>query len=255
MKTSRVPRVSTSGASSAAERLRRTANSKGESRCSKCARQSPLPSLALPPGGHARRGGIAASWCEEVHPPAACLFVLADMRVTCPHARAEGVGDTQAGCSRLGAPRNSSTAPPANNTAGQGCVLTCTATDRPHSGKGHASKAPSCHMCMQHACSMHAAEYAPQCPRMHVWLIVSQPRCAGARPGSAPATVSGANSHCGTSQRGASAAVIRMRTTPAAGMVTARASRSMSGPSSGAVVSTAVSVAEKRAPVRAQRAA
>jgi hypothetical protein len=105
--------------------------------------------------------------------------------------------------------------------------------------------------CMQHACS----RFSPQRPRMHVWLIVSQPRCAGARPGSAPATASGANSHCGTSQRGASAAVIRMRTTPAAGMVTARASRSMSGPSSGAVVSTAVSVAEKRAPVRAQRAA
>jgi len=178
LKTSRVPRVSTSGASSAAERLRRTANSKGESRCSKCARQSPLPSLALPPGGHARRGGVAASRSEEVHSPAACLFVLADMRVTCPHARAEGVGDTQAGFSRLGAPRNSSTAPPANNTAGQGCVLTCTATDRPHPGKGHACKAPSCHMCTQHACSMHAADF----PRnAHECMCGSLCRSPGAR--------------------------------------------------------------------------
>ncbi len=87
LKTSRVPRVSTSGASSAAERLRRTANSKGESRCSKCACQSPLPSLALPPG-RARHGGVAASRRGAVHAPAAGLTCVSHAPTHAQKARA-----------------------------------------------------------------------------------------------------------------------------------------------------------------------
>ena len=176
--------------------------------------------------------------------PRACCW--ADMRVTCPHARAEGAGGTSAGCSRLGTRRNSSTAPVAH----KGACSPALRQTAPILERGFACM--PLHVTCAHI--MHAAR-TRACPQVHVWLRVSPPRCAGARPGSTPATASGAKSHCGTSQRGASAAVIRTRTTPAAGMVTARESRSMSGPSSGAVVSAAVSVAEKRAPVCAQRAA